>query len=54
MNFVKTRLHPGQELSLEDYRLAEEPYYRPIRDEVELFERGARTQAAGDAQRANR
>ncbi len=39
VNFVKTHLHPGQELSLEDYRLAEEPYYRPIRDEVELFER---------------
>jgi nitric oxide reductase NorQ protein len=29
--------HRGEELSLEDYRILEEPYYQPLADEVELF-----------------
>ncbi|MCZ7663955.1 MAG: CbbQ/NirQ/NorQ/GpvN family protein [Thermoleophilia bacterium] len=29
--------HGGEEFSIEDYRVLEEPYYRPAGDEVELF-----------------
>jgi len=34
--------HPGEESSIEDYRITEEPYYRPASDETELFERAYR------------
>jgi nitric oxide reductase NorQ protein len=31
--------HRGEELSLEDYRIREQPYYRPTGDEIDLFEK---------------
>jgi nitric oxide reductase NorQ protein len=34
--------HRGEELSLENYKVVEEPYYRAAADEVELFEQAHR------------
>lgn len=34
--------HRGEELSIEGYRIQDEPYYRATRDEIDLFERAHR------------
>lgn len=34
--------HRGEELSIEGYRILDEPYYRATRDEIELFEHAHR------------
>lgn len=39
---ASAHLHRGEELSIEGYRILEEPYYRATRDEIDLFERAHR------------
>jgi nitric oxide reductase NorQ protein len=34
--------HRGEELSLEDYRILDEPYYQPLSDEIDLFRQAHR------------